>query len=120
MLNLIAVFLGGGLGCVCRYGLGLYIPSTLFPFATLCANVFACFILGGLTGAGSRVNNGILPYTALIGTGFCGGFSTFSTFTKEHFLLAEAGFYWQHVLYVFVSYTTGMLAFYVGYWAIRR
>jgi len=42
MLNYLAVFVGGGLGSICRYALGQYLPSAAFPWATLAANLAAC------------------------------------------------------------------------------
>jgi fluoride exporter len=86
------VFMGGGLGSIVRYGivLGLQYWRPLFPWATLLANVLACFVLGYLAGlqtGGSLTDNNRL----LFATGFCGGFSTFSTFTAENWHLWQTG-----------------------------
>lgn len=78
------VFIGGGLGSICRFGLSLLIPPNRFHFAwaTLAANGLACVVLGFLLGLQLK---GGLPDRErwLWATGFCGGFSTFSTFTAD-------------------------------------
>ena len=84
MLPFFLVFIGGGLGSICRFGIGLAIQPLLpkFPWATLLANGLACLVLGlvlGLQFQGNLSDERRL----LLATGFCGGFSTFSTFTAE-------------------------------------
>jgi fluoride exporter len=86
------VFLGGGLGSIVRYGiaLGLHNWQLRFPWATLAANVLACFVLGYLSGL--QTNGGLSESNRLLlATGFCGGFSTFSTFTAENWHLLQTG-----------------------------
>ena len=92
MPTFIWVFIGGGLGSICRYGIaeGLKSYQFTFPYATLLANVLACFILGTMVGGALKTDID-LSYRLLIMTGFCGGFSTFSTFTYETFALLEQG-----------------------------
>ncbi len=86
------VFLGGGLGSICRYGLALLVQpwQPRFPWATLLANGLACLALGLLLGWQAT---GLLSdqRRLLLVTGFCGGFSTFSTFTAESWQLFQEG-----------------------------
>lgn len=86
------VFIGGGLGSITRYGLALALMplQARFPWATLAANALACLILGAVLAAQSQ---GALPDSRrlLIATGFCGGFSTFSTFTADTWQLYQHG-----------------------------
>ena len=92
MVNFFWVFLGGGLGSICRYGIAEIVkPYHLtFPYATLLANVLACMVLGLMVGWSLKTDLS-MNVRLLVMTGFCGGFSTFSTFTYETFALLEQG-----------------------------
>lgn len=86
------VFLGGGAGSVCRYAVYLLVRpwQTQFPWATLLANALACIVLGALLGwQGQALLSD--QRRLLFATGFCGGFSTFSTFTAETWGLWQSG-----------------------------
>ena len=91
-MNYLAVFIGGGLGSICRYGIArLLAPwQFTFPYATLIANILSCIILGFMVAfvAKNTMND---AWRLLIMVGFCGGFSTFSTFTNETYRLFETG-----------------------------
>lgn len=115
MQNWIYVFIGGGLGSMLRYGIGLYFSSTnsAFPIGTFIANFFACFILGILMGF--ELKNNIQTSSSLFfATGFCGGFSTFSTFSNESLKLFENQQYGLGLLYIGSSVILGLIAIYLG------
>lgn len=90
--NFFWVFVGGGFGSICRYSIAEILkPYQLtFPYATLLANVLACVVLGALVGWSLKADIS-MNVRLLLMTGFCGGFSTFSTFTYETFTLLEQG-----------------------------
>lgn len=117
MNNIIAVFVGGGLGSVLRYAMTLWIPVTgqsYFPWATFLSNIAASFVLGLLIGLGikSSLDNRI-PLLLIVG--FCGGFSTFSTFSNEVFVLLERGDYAQSICYALSSMVTCVVAVGIGF-----
>lgn len=109
------VFVGGGLGSICRFALSLWLhPYALrFPWATLAANAAACLVLGLMLGWQTQQ-----PVTdarrLLLTTGFCGGFSTFSTFTAETAQLYAGGSPGAAVLNVAANLSICLLCLYLG------
>ncbi|HKK76847.1 MAG TPA: fluoride efflux transporter CrcB [Saprospiraceae bacterium] len=109
------VFMGGGLGSICRYGIarGLGPQHFSFPWATFAANLLACAILGFLVALNAKgLLKSHLPY--LLMTGFCGGFSTFSTFAYESFLLFQNGQTAMAFANMLGSFILGLLGIYLG------
>jgi CrcB protein len=93
MITALLVFLGGALGAPLRYLVDKAVQGrhdSVFPWGTLTVNLVGCFVLGALTGAAAAHG---LPrdWVLLLGTGFCGGLTTFSTFGYETVRLLEDG-----------------------------
>ncbi len=86
------IFIGGGLGSICRYALSTWLAAfkISFPLGTFAANLLASFLLGLVLGAGLK-HTLPEPFRWLVITGFCGGFSTFSTFSGETWQLWSQG-----------------------------
>lgn len=114
-MNYLLVFIGGGLGSICRYGVAVLIKdyNVTFPFATLLANIISCIILGALVGLSLK---GSLHdyYKLLFMTGFCGGFSTFSTFSFETLHLFQSGAYVHALSNIFISLVVCIICIYLG------
>ena len=106
MKSLLIVFFGGGLGSMVRFALSKWIAtlhSHNFPWGTLFVNIVACFALGAIIGLADHKQI-ISPYARLFWTvGFCGGFSTFSTFSSETLYLLQDGFPLSMTIYITVS-----------------
>lgn len=110
-MSVLWVFIGGGLGSIVRYGISLGISKwtdTLFPWATLISNILATGILGlTLYFLLSRWQDQSWIYP-LIAVGFCGGFSTFSTFSSETMNLITTGNYLIAALNILISMVSGL------------
>jgi len=120
-MNYILIFIGGGLGSVARYELGKRITSIAgsgFPAGTISVNVLSCLILGVLFGT-LQVKSLNQPWVLFLGTGFCGGFSTFSSFTSETFILLKEGNYFYAGANIVLSVLICLLSLWAG-WMISK
>lgn len=117
MKELIAVFIGSGLGGLSRYGLGKWINSFHnhhFPFGTLMVNFLACLILGFVIGLADHRQILSPPARLFLAVGFCGGFSTFSAFSSETLTLFQQGHNISLVLYILGSIILCVVATFGG------
>lgn len=110
MTTALLVFVGGAVGAPTRYLTDRFVQSQhrlRFPLGTLAVNVIGCFLLGIFTGEAARA--GWSAHTlALIGTGFCGGLTTFSAFSVEVVDLAQARLWLRSAVYVAISAAAGI------------
>lgn len=100
-----AVMIGGAAGTLARAGLAEALPVDRFPWATLAANLAGTVLLAWIVFAGRR---GL--WRPLVGTGFCGALTTFSTFQVQLVELAEDGRGATAALYLAVSLAGGLAA----------
>ena len=117
MSNFLSVGLGCFLGGVLRYLLSLWFGTPNlqhFPWATLAANLIGCLLLGLFNGW--VLQHHPSPVLRLFLTvGLCGGFTTFSTFTNDLFLLGRNQQWEVALLYGIVSFIGGILCLGIGY-----
>ena len=117
MLKIILlVGIGGFLGSICRYLTGFYLNKYFpidFPFGTLSVNLVGCLFIGmamGLAGKQSIHDETRIFLT----TGFCGGFTTFSTFAYENIIFLINKEYSFFFLNAFISMVIGLTAVWIG------
>lgn len=120
--NILIVGLGGSAGSILRYLCQKWINEAYqhnFPLATFLVNVFGCFLIGVLYALGEK-GNFLSPQTRLLlVTGFCGGFTTFSTFAFENMNLLRTGDHLYFLLYALGSVVLGIAAVYLGSFIIK-
>jgi CrcB protein len=117
MREIALIFFGGGLGSVVRFTLGKWINSLHqqhFPWGTFVVNAIACLVVGLVIGLADHKQI-ISPNARIFWViGFCGGFSTFSTFSVETISLIQNGFHLSSTLYIASSLFLCLSATYVG------
>jgi len=117
MKELLFVFLGGGLGSVLRFMASMFwrhlqchpkYAAILFPWPTLVVNVLGCLLISLFYFMLAGHWNLSPEQRLLLTTGFCGGLTTFSTFSYETTTLIEGGHYGLAVLYIVLSLVLGI------------
>ena len=118
---LLGIFIGGGSGTVLRYFLGIWLNSKhLIPMGTLTANVLATSFLALVTFKITHRFPEGHAFPAALAIGFCGGFSTFSTFSAENHRLIAEGNWWWAALNITVSVLGCILVFAIVAATVRR
>ncbi|WP_298472796.1 fluoride efflux transporter CrcB [uncultured Maribacter sp.] len=118
MKQLLLVFLGGGLGSVLRY----YISKTFNSFfhniflGTFIVNIIGCLVIGFVLGLSFKNNLLTQNQTLLLTTGFCGGFTTFSTFAFEGHSVLKTGDFLYFTIYTILSIIIGIASIALGLW----
>ena len=120
--DIILVGIGSGIGGICRYLISHAMNHGFngFPWGTFTVNVAGCLLIGILWGATSRLQNFSPSFSLFLMVGFCGGFTTFSTFSKEGLTMLQANTYILFSLYAIGSVVLGIMAVALGYRIIDK
>ncbi|MBU3822447.1 fluoride efflux transporter CrcB [Flavobacteriaceae bacterium XHP0103] len=121
MKHILLVFLGGGFGSVLRYIIGKYLnsPENGIPYGTFTANILGSLLIGIILGLAAKNDSLTQSQTLLLATGFCGGFTTFSTFAYENHVFLKSGDFTSFALYTIASFIVGFLAVFFGMFLVK-
>jgi CrcB protein len=115
--SFLIVGFGGFIGTVARYSISKYFQENLtsvFPWSTFLINIAGSLLIGIIYGI-SEKNDLISPELRLfLAVGICGGFTTFSTFSNDAFLLVRSQEWMRFALYTTLSFFLGLMAVYFG------
>lgn len=115
----ILIFVGGGIGSLCRYLVSRSINSSVvsgFPYGTFLVNITGCFLIGFFVFYFTDARFGVtsLQWRLFLVTGICGGYTTFSAFSYENVQLFESNQVFTFLAYTFGSVVLGLLATFGG------
>ena len=121
MKQLILVFVGGGFGSVLRYIIGKLLNNAEngIPYGTFLANIIGSLIIGIILGLAAKQDALSSNQTLLLATGFCGGFTTFSTFAYENHLFLKSGDFTSFAIYTMASFVISFLAVFFGMYLVK-
>ena len=122
MLNILALMAGGSIGAACRHGMFLFVQrfaGTSFPAGTLAVNLLGSFLIGFIWCLFDETHWSH-EWRLFVFTGLLGGFTTFSTFTRETFQLFKVGDWKAALVYVTISNVFGILLVFCGIFLCKR
>lgn len=121
MKQLILVFVGGGFGSVLRFAIGKWLNNSEngIPYGTFAANIIGSLLIGIILGLAAKNNTLTQSQTLLLTTGFCGGFTTFSTFAYENQVFLKSGDFTSFATYTIASFVIGFLAVFFGLYLVK-
>ena len=121
MKQALLVFIGGGFGSVARFLLSKVLNSSSngIPYGTFLANILGSLFIGLILGLAVKNDALTQNHTLLLATGFCGGFTTFSSFAYENHVFLKSGDFMNFALYTIGSFVIGFLAVFLGMYLVK-
>lgn len=121
MKQALFVFIGGGLGSAARYGLSKWLQTSgsTIPYGTITVNIVGSLLIGLILGYSLRHTMISQSMTLLLATGFCGGFTTFSTFAYENHTFLKNGDFLSFGIYTIGSFIFAFSAVFFGLWIAK-
>ena len=120
MKQLILIFIGGGFGSVLRYLLSRFLSTQDgIPYGTFVANVSGSFLIGVVLGFAIKNQTLTQNQTYFLATGFCGGFTTFSSFAYENHIFLKSGDFLAFLLYTSISFILAIAAVFGGFFITK-
>ena len=121
MKQLLLVFVGGGFGSALRYVIGKHLNhfESGFPYGTLIVNVLGSLLIGIILGLAVKNQTVSQNQMLLLASGFCGGFTTFSTFAYENQIFLKSGDMGSFAIYTVASVTLALLAVFMGIYLVK-
>ena len=119
--NTLFIGCGSFLGGAARYLVSIAMKTVGkgFPWGTLVVNLVGCLFIGLLWGFFSKNSNESSSWALFMTVGICGGFTTFSTFSKEALMMLQAGNFFSLLAYVTISVIAGIALVAAGYYLVR-
>jgi CrcB protein len=115
--TLLLIGTGGFLGSISRFLTSRFMQNNFpsaFPFGTFLVNISGCFLIGLIYGLSERSPLVSAEWKMFLAVGFCGGFTTFSTFANENLALLRDGDFFHFLLYTGLSVFLGIAATFIG------
>lgn len=121
MKQILLVFVGGGFGSALRFIIGKWLNSSNdgIPYGTFAANIVGSLLIGIILGMAAKNDSLTESQTLILATGFCGGFTTFSTFAYENHVFLKSGDFTSFAIYTIASFAIGFLAVFLGMYLVK-
>lgn len=121
MKQILLVFVGGGFGSALRFIIGKWLNNSNdgIPYGTFAANIIGSLLIGVILGLAAKNDSLTESQTLILATGFCGGFTTFSTFAYENHVFLKSGDFTSFAIYTIASFAIGFLAVFLGMYLVK-